>query len=166
MSLLTPDPGLVFWMLIAFGIVVFVLVKWGFPIIINSVNTRNSYIDDSLLAAKQAHEELATVKQTSEALLAESRQEQGKLIAESIKTRDQMIESAKVKAKEEADKIIANAQEQIQTEKENALKEIRSEIALLSVDIAEKVLRQNLDKKEEQMKMIDRLLDEIEISKS
>ncbi|MFA6702359.1 MAG: F0F1 ATP synthase subunit B [Dysgonamonadaceae bacterium] len=166
MSLLTPEPGLVFWMLIAFGIVVFILVKFGFPVIIKSVNTRNAYIDDSLLAAKKAHDELATVKKSSEALIGQTRHEQGKLIEESAKTRDQMIEMAKVKAKEEADKIISSARIQIQAEKENALREVRSEIALLSIDIAEKVLRQELDKNEKQMSMIDRLLDEIEISKS
>lgn len=166
MSLLTPDFGLTFWMLITFGVVVFVLVKFGFPIIIQSVEERKKYIDESLLYAKQAREELEKVKQESQAIIDKANREQAQILAEATATRDQIIGSAKNKADEEANKIIAKAHEQILTEKEDALRQIRQEVATLSVDIAEKVLREKLDNKASQMQMIDRLLDEANISKS
>lgn len=161
MSLLTPDLGLLFWMLLAFGVVVFVLVKFGFPVIIKGVEDRNKYIDESLLAAKQAREELASVKANSENLIDEARKEQSRILAEAAKTRDIIVNGAKDKAAEEASKIMESAREQIALEKEDAIRQIRQEVAVLSVDISEKVLRKNLDKKNEQMSMIDRLLNEI-----
>lgn len=161
MSLLTPDLGLLFWMLLAFGVVVFVLVKFGFPVIIKGVEDRNKYIDESLLAAKQAREELASVKANSENLIDEARKEQSRILAEAAKTRDIIVNGAKDKAAEEASKIMESAREQIALEKEDAIRQIRREVAVLSVDISEKVLRKNLDKKNEQMSMIDRLLNEI-----
>jgi len=166
MSLLTPDLGLLFWMLVAFGIVVFVLVKFGFPIIIKGVEERKNYIDESLLIAKQAREELSKVKADSEAIVDGTRKEQSNILTEAAKSRDMIIGGAKDKANEEAVKIIENAREQIILEKEDAIRYIRREVASLSVEIAEKVLRGKLDKKKEQMDMIDRLLDEVNIPKS
>jgi ATP synthase, F0 subunit b len=166
MSLLTPDPGLVFWMLISFGIVVLVLAKYGFPVILKMVEKRENYIESSILAAQKANEELAVVKETSEALLAQTRQEQTKILNETSVIRDRMIEKAREEARLESDKIIVAAREQIQAEKEEALRLIRQEVTSLSVVLAEKILRKKLGTKEEQMSMIDRLLDEIDISKS
>lgn len=166
MSLLTPDAGLLFWMLLSFGIVVFILVKYGFPIIVKMVEDRKAYIDESLFAAKQAREELAKVKTDSEEIINNARKEQSNILAEAAKSRDMIVEGAKDKAREEAQKIMDTAREQIQIEKEDAIREIRREVATLSVDIAEKVLREKLNQKSEQMNMIDRLLDEINIPKS
>jgi len=166
MSLLTPDLGLLFWMLVAFGAVVFVLVKFGFPIILNGVEKRKNYIDESLLIAKQAREELSRVKADSESLINETRKEQARIMAEAAKSRDLIVDGAKEKAIEEAAKILEGARHQIALEKEDAIRQIRREVASLSVDIAEKVLRERLDKKNSQMDMIDRLLDEINIPKS
>ncbi|HCM19298.1 MAG TPA: ATP synthase F0 subunit B, partial [Porphyromonadaceae bacterium] len=124
------------------------------------------YIDSSLLAAKEAHEELEKVKTTSEALLSETRTEQMQILQTTEQTRAKMVEEAKANAKLEADKIVAEARKQIEAEKQNALQSLRSEIASLSIEVAEKILREKIGNKEEQMNMIDRLLDEIEISKS
>ena len=166
MSLLTPEPGLVFWMLISFGIVVFVLVKYGFPVILQMVEKRKEYIENSLLSARKAHEELEKVKETSEALLAQTRQEQAEILKETSKIREQILEKAREEARQESEKIVVAAREQIRIEKEDALRSIRGEITTLSVDIAEKVLREKLGSEDEQMNMIDRLLDEMNISKS
>ena len=165
MSLLTPEPGLVFWMLISFGIVVFVLVKYGFPVILQMVEKRKEYIENSLLSARKAHEELEKVKETSEALLAQTRQEQAEILKETSKIREQILEKAREEARQESEKIVVAAREQIRIEKEDALRSIRGEITTLSVDIAEKVLREKLGSEDEQMNMIDRLLDEMNISK-
>lgn len=163
MELFTPDVGLIFWMLIPFLVVFYVLAKYAWPAILKGVEKRNQFIDESLLAARQAREELAGVKADSEAILEQARKDQAAILAEAAKSRDKILEAAKEKAGEEASKIIADAREQINLEKEDAIRQIRREVATLSVDIAEKVLRDNLHEKESQMNMIDRLLDEINL---
>jgi F-type H+-transporting ATPase subunit b len=166
MSLLLPDSGLLFWMLLSFGIVAFILVKYGFPVIIKMVESRKTYIDESLLVAKQAYEQMAVVKAQGEIIVEDARREQVKIMNDAAQTRDLLIKDAKEKAGLEAVKLIAEARKQILIEKEDAIRDIRRQVAELSVDIAEKVLRGQLEKKDEQMDMINRLLDEINISKS
>lgn len=166
MSLLTPDSGLLFWMLISFGIVVFVLAKFGFPIILKMVEERTNFIEESLLKAEKARTELDSVKVEAELILEKARNEHQQIMNEASQLREALIQEAKTKAIGEADKIIENARLQIQSEKEVAIRDIRKQVAGLSVDIAEKVLRNKLDKKEEQFGMIQRLIDEMNISKS
>jgi F-type H+-transporting ATPase subunit b len=166
MSLLLPDSGLLFWMLLSFGIVAFILVKYGFPVIIKMVESRKTYIDESLLVAKQAYEQMAVVKAQGEVIVEDARREQVKIMNDAAQTRDLLIKDAKEKAGLEAVKLIEEARKQILIEKEDAIRDIRRQVAELSVDIAEKVLRGQLEKKDEQMDMINRLLDEINISKS
>jgi F-type H+-transporting ATPase subunit b len=166
MSLLTPEPGLVFWMLISFGMVLFVLMKYGFPVILKMVDQRKTYIEESLVSAQKAHEELANVKQTSEELLARTRQEQASILKETSLLRDQMIEKARNDARLESEKIIDDARKQIETEKENAIRSIRDEAVTLSLNLTEKILREKLGTKEAQLALIDRLLNEIDLSKS
>jgi len=166
MALLLPESGLLFWMLLSFGIVAFILAKYGFPIILKMVEDRKTYIDESLLIAKQTYEQMAVVKAQGEAIVDEARREQVKIMNDAAQTRDQLIKDAKEKAGIEAAKLVDEARKQILLEKEDAIRDIRRQVAELSVDIAEKVLRRQLDKKTEQMVMIDRLLDEINVSKS
>ena len=166
MSLLTPDSGLLFWMLISFGIVVFVLAKFGFPIILKMVDERKEFIEDALLKAEKARTELDSVKAEAELILDKARKEHQLIMNEASQLREVLIQEAKTKAIGEADKIIENARLQIQNEKDDAIRDIRKQVAALSVDIAEKVLRSKLDKKDEQLGMIQRLIDEMNISKS
>jgi F-type H+-transporting ATPase subunit b len=166
MALLLPESGLLFWMLLSFGIVAFILAKYGFPIILKMVEERKTYIDESLLIAKQTYEQMAVVKAQGEAIVDDARREQVKIMKDAAQTRDLLIKDAKEKAGIEATKLVDEARKQILMEKEDAIRDIRRQVAELSVDIAEKVLRGQLDKKTEQMVMIDRLLDEINISKS
>ena len=166
MSLLLPESGLLFWMLISFGIVVLILAKYGFPIILKMVESRKTYIDESLLLAKQTYEQMAVVKSQGETIVDNARREQVQIMNEAAQTRDLLIKDAKEKAGLEAIKLVEEARKQILIEKEDAIRDIRRQVAELSVDIAEKVLRGQLEKKTEQMNMINRLLDEINISKS
>jgi F-type H+-transporting ATPase subunit b len=166
MALLLPESGLLFWMLLSFGIVSFILVKFGFPVILKMVESRKTYIDESLLIAKQTYEQMAVVKAQGETIVDNARQEQVKIMNEAAQTRDLLIKDAKEKASIEATKLIEEARKQILQEKDEAIRDIRRQVAELSVDIAEKVLRGQLEKKDEQMNMINRLLDEINISKS
>lgn len=166
MELFTPEISLIFWMLIPFLIVFFVLAKFAWPAILKGVEERNNFIDESLQSAIKANEQLEKVKVDSEALINEARKEQAKILAEASKTRDEIIQSAKDKANVEASGLIEMARKQIEADKEDALHSIRREVAKVSVEIAEKVLRTNLDNKKDQMQMIDRLMDEVNIPKS
>lgn len=164
MSLLTPDTGLLIWMLLVFGVVVFVLAKYGFPVIVKMVEERKTYIEESLLMAEKARKELEQVKSDGEAILAQARQEQQAILTDAARLREKMISDARSLALVEADKVIKEARVQIDHEKKEAIKEIRLQVAGLSVSVAEKIMRANLEVKGEQEKMIDRLLDEIKIS--
>lgn len=166
MSLLVPDSGLIFWMLLSFGIVFIILAKYGFPVIVKMVEERKQYIDHSLEVAREANEQLANIKLESETIMAKAHEEQVRILNEAAVTRDRIIKEAKEKAQIEAQKELDEVKKQIQAEKDEAIRAIRRQVAGLSVDIAEKVLRKNLDEEHEQMDMIDRLLDEMTVSKS
>ena len=166
MALLLPDSGLLFWMLLSFGIIVFILAKFGFPVIVKMVEDRKAYIDESLLSAQKAYDDLAKVKDESLLILDNARKEHIKILNEASQSKEMLIKDAKEKASIEASKLISEARKQILLEKEDAIRDIRRQVAELSVDIAEKVIRGQLEKKTEQMDMINRLLDEINVSKS
>lgn len=166
MSLLTPEPGLVFWMLIAFGVVLFVLIKFALPTILNSVEKRANWIDESLQAAREARDELANVKKIGEEMMAATREQQAAMRKETEKLREKLVQQAREDARQESEKIIAAAREQIGLEKEEALREIRDEVAELSLELSGKILREKLSIGQEQTRLIDRLLDEIDLSKS
>ena len=91
MGLLTPDPGLLFWMVVVFGIVFFLLAKYGFPVIIKMVDDRKAYIDNSLKAAREANAQLANVKAESEKILAQAHEEQARILKSATETRDPEI---------------------------------------------------------------------------
>ena len=166
MGLLTPDPGLLFWMLVTFGVVFFLLAKYGFPIIIKAVEDRKAYIDNSLKSAREANEQLANVKQESEKILAQAREEQIRILSEAAVTRDRIIKDAQDRATVEGQRLMAEVKKQIETEKESAIRDIRRQVAVLSVGIAEKIMRGKLADEKEQNALIDRMLDEmIESSK-
>lgn len=161
MSLLDPDVSTIFWMLIAFGIVFIVLAKFGFPVIVGMVEKRKQYIDESLLAAREANEKLTHIKEECESLLAQARDERANMLKEAVDTRQRIINEAKDKAQVEGGKLLDEARKQIQKEKNDAIRDIRKQVAELSVGIAEKILRQNLDSEQKQNGMIERLLDDV-----
>lgn len=165
MDLLIPEVGTLIWMLIAAGIVFFILVKWGFPIITDMVEKRNEYIDKSLDAAKQANERLAGIQTECDNLLKETRTEKARILKEAADRRDEIIADAESRAKEAGDKIIADAREQIRQEKEEALRSLRRQVAELSVQVAEKVVRKELSTDGEQLLLIDRMIDEVKSDK-
>ncbi len=165
MGLLTPDPGLLFWMVVVFGIVFFILAKFGFPIIIRSVEERKAYIDQSLQSARAANEQLEHVKAEGEQLLAQARAEQARILTEAAATRDRIVQEAQAKARAEGDRLMDELKKQLQTEKESAIRDIRRQVAVLSVGIAEKVLRRQLSDEKAQNELMDRLIDELVVTK-
>ena len=165
MSLLNPDIGVFCWMLVSFIIVFFILAKFGFPALVNMVNERKQYIDESLKSAREANEKLSHIKEESESILVEARKEQAKILKEAMETRTQIINEAKEKAQSEGGRLLEEARKQIQKEKDDAIRDIRKQVAELSVEVAEKVLRKQLSSEVEQNGMIERLLDEVSDSK-
>lgn len=161
MDLLLPDSGLLFWMTLVFIIVFFILWKWGFPAIVKMVNDRKAYIDESLRKAHEAHERLANIQKEGELILQEAREKQAQILREATASRDAIVEKAQEKAREEGSRLVAEARAQIESEKQNAIRDIRAQVAQLSVQIAEKVLRENLSADSKQMELIDKLLDEV-----
>ena len=161
MSLLTPDGGLLFWMIISFGIVFFILAKFGFPVITKMVEDRKQYIETALEEAKEAKLQLESVREEGAKILSEARNKEMQLIKDGNDIRDKIVEDAKHLAQVEADKMIQEARILIQKEKENAIKDIRKQVAVLSVEIAEKILRKNLDNQPAQTELIEKLLDEV-----
>jgi F-type H+-transporting ATPase subunit b len=162
--LLTPDPGLIFWMLISFGVVFFVLAKFGFPVIIKMVDERKAFIDKSLESAKEANDRLAGIQEESERILKQTRDEEIRMLKEAQETRNKIIGEAKEQAVMEGRKIVAEAKTAIQKEKELAIRDIRNRIAELSIDIAEKVLRKNLDNPPAQHELVQKLIEEAQMN--
>ena len=161
MGLLIPDPGLIFWMVLVFGVVFFVLAKFGFPVIIQMVDKRKAYIDDSLKSAREANKKLAEIRVESEKILAQAHDEQAAILKSATETRNRIISEAKEQARLEGDRMMVEIKKQIETEKESAIRDIRSQVAVLSVGIAEKVMRSKLSDEQEQAALIDRLMDEM-----
>ena len=161
MNLLLPESGLLFWMTIIFAIVFFILARFGFPIITGMVEKRSRRINDSLEAARVAEEALAHLTQEKERILSDTKLEQDKLMKEAAAEREKMIGQAQAQAKLETDKILQEAKEMIRQEKEAAMREIRKEVALVSMAIAEKVVRKELASNDGQQELVDSLLEEV-----
>lgn len=164
-SILTPDPGLLLWMLLAFLVVFFVLAKFGFPAMVGMVEKRKKYIDESLQKANEASLKLENIKQESEKILQEAREKQASILKEAAETREAIVEKAQDKAKEESARIIDEARQEIEAQKKAAISDIRKQVAILSVEVSEKILRKKLDTDKAQMDYIDLMLDEVNLNK-
>lgn len=164
-SILTPDVGLLVWMLLAFLVVFLILTKFGFPVITKMVEDRKNFIEESLRNAHEANQKLANIQSEGEAILKDAREQQAAILKDAMATRDNIIKEARNKAQVEGAKLVEEAKAQILVEKENALRDIRSTVAELSVEIAEKVMRNKLKGEDEQEQLIERILDEMSVSK-
>jgi F-type H+-transporting ATPase subunit b len=161
MDLLIPSTGLLFWMTTVFLIVLAVLWKWGFPAITKMVKERKDYIDDSLRKAHEANEKLANIQKEGESILQEAREKQAAVLKEATATRDAIIAKAENQAKDRSAQLINDAKAEIEQEKQQAIREIRGQVAELSVKIAEKIVRQQLATDDKQMELINKILDEV-----
>ncbi len=164
MDLLIPSTGLLFWMTIVFLIVLAVLWNWGFPAITKMVKERKDYIDDSLRKAHEANEKLANIQKEGESILQEAREKQAAVLKEATATRDAIIAKAENQAKDRGAQLINDAKAEIEQEKQQAIREIRGQVAELSVKIAEKIIKQQLATDDKQMELINKILDEVAVS--
>lgn len=166
MSLITPDFGLFFWMAIVFIIVLAILWKWGFPTIVNMVNSRKEFIDDSLRKAHEANERLANIQKEGEAMLQNAREKQAQILKDAAETRDEIVVKAQEKATNEGSRLLNEAKAEIEVEKQNAIRGIRTQVAEISVQVAEKMVREKLSSDESQMELINKLLNDISVGKN
>ncbi len=162
MGLLQPEMGLLFWMCLAFGVVLFVLCKWGFPMIVRSIEERKKFIDSSIEAARKAQEELKQVKESARTIMDDTQVECQRLLREVAQERDKIIGMAKEKAEAEGSRIIAEAKHAAEVEREEILRETRSMVASLAIAVSERLLRENLHDEVSQTKLVERLLDEMD----
>ena len=161
MDLLIPSTGLLFWMTITFLVVFFLLWKFGFPVITGMVKERQAFIDESLKKAHEANERLANIQKEGESILQEAREKQAQMLKEAAATRDAIVEQAQTKARSEGARLLEEAKATIEQEKKAAIADIRQQVATLSVQIAEKVLKQDLKDDKAQMDLIDRMLNDV-----
>ena len=163
-SILTPDIGLLFWMFLAFIVVFIVLACLAFPAIIGMVDKRSRYINESLKKAEQAASQLENIKQESDAMLQEARDKQASILKEAAATRDAIVEKAQEKAREESARILGEAKAEIEAQKQAAIGELREQVAILSVEVSEKILRKKLGTDASQMDYINQMLDEVTLN--
>jgi len=164
MPLVTPGIGLIFWMLIAFSILLFILGKFAWKPILKLLHEREESIEKALQAAEEAKAEMLKLQANNEQIVAEARKQADAIIKEAREMKEKMISEAKIAAANEADKIMKNAKVAIENEKNQAMNEIRNQIAEFSVLIAEKIIRKELSNENKQKEYIDSLLNDIHIN--
>lgn len=155
--------GLFFWQIILFVLLLLLLRRFAWKPILNAVNDREEGIKNALAAAEQAKKEMQNVTADSEKLLQQARAEREAMLKEAREIKDKMIADAKEQAQAEGDKIVRQAQLSIEGEKKAAIADIKKQVATFSVDIAEKVLRDQLDNKDRQLQLVDKLVDDIKL---
>lgn len=164
MAIVTPQIGLIFWTAILFTLVLIILGKFAFRPIADALEARKTSIDTALKAADQAKEEMMKLQADNDALLREARLERDKMMKEAKTASDKIVADAQGRAQEEADKIIRSAQEAIQAEKTAAMAEVKKQVASISLAVAEKVIRKELDNKDAQESLVASYLKELKLN--
>ena len=162
MGLLQPEAGVLFWMTLAFAVVFIVLARYGFPVIVRAIEERKAYIDRSLEEARAAERKLRELDAEGQAVRAAAERERGRILREAAETRDALLAEARRKADEEGARIVAAAREKAEGEREAILQDARHQVALLSIAITEKMLRERLDDEASQTRLAEKMLDELE----
>jgi F-type H+-transporting ATPase subunit b len=164
MDLVTPGIGMIFWTTLFFLVLLIILRKFAWPAILSAVHARNESIRRALESAEKAREEMTKLQASNEKILAEAKAERDAMMKDARDVKDKIISEAKEKASEEAAKLLRNAREAIQNEKASAITEMKEQMALLSVDIAEKILKQKLSGDKEQKALVEKLVDDIDLN--
>ena len=164
MELLTPSFGLVFWMLISFFVLLLILRKFAWKPILNSIKKREESISNALNSAKEAEKKLSALKSENEALLAEAKKERDAILKEAREAKEKIINEAKQTAQEEAARLTASARENINNEKMKAITELRNQVATLSIEIAEKILKEKMSESGKQTEVVENILKEVTLN--
>jgi F-type H+-transporting ATPase subunit b len=164
MELVKPAFGLIFWMFVSFALILFLLKKFAWKPILEMLDEREKTISDALNSAQKAKEEMTALRAGNEKLLQEARNERDNLLKEAREAKEAIINEAKVKATEASDKILASARENISNEKMAAITELKNYVATLSIEIAEKVLKQELADPNKQKELVQSLLKDTKLN--
>jgi F-type H+-transporting ATPase subunit b len=164
MELVTPETGLLFWMLLSFTLVLIVLKKFAWKPILNSLKEREESISEALQSAEKAKEEMEKLKADNEAVIRQAKAEREKILQEAREIKIKIVEKAKEEASEEAHKLIELARVNIRNEETKALEQIKSQVAEISVEIAGKILREKLKDDTEQQKLVEKYLKDIQLN--
>lgn len=162
MELFTPDFGLIFWMFIAFIVLFFVLWKWGWPVILKNMDARADTIDKGVEYAREAKAQLDSARQEAQKFIEEAQTKQAEMLRDAAKMKSQLIEDARREASEEAKKVMDAAKVSIEQSRKEAELQFRNEVSKFSLDIAEKMVRNQLKSDKAQNELVNKLLDEIE----
>jgi F-type H+-transporting ATPase subunit b len=162
--LVTPDLGLIFWTLVTFLLLVFLLGKFAWKPILKMVNEREASIEEALKAAERARDEMKSLQADNEAILKEAREERERILKEAREMKNKIVSDAKDAASAEAEKAVTSAKAAIEAEKAAAVAELKNQAAVLSIEVAEKVLGQELSAENKQAEMIGKMIDEVKFN--
>ena len=158
MELVTPEIGLIFWTTVVFSLLLIVLKKYAWKPILSAVDERNKSIEDALKAADKAKEEMLSLSADNERILMEAKKERDTILKEGREIKESIIAEAKGKAKVDAEKILTTAKEQIINEKMKAITELKNQVATLSIEIAEKILKSELQDLNKQKELVTKAI--------
>ena len=164
MDLVTPGIGLIFWTTLFFLILLFILGKFAWPAILTAIRARNESIKQALDSAEKAKQEMAKLQSDNQKILAEAKAERDAMMKEAKQLKDQLIADAKEQASAEARRLVSNARDSIQAEKKAAINDLKSQVANLSIDIAEKILKKTLEDSKAQKELINTLINEADLN--
>lgn len=164
MDLITPEIGLFFWQTIVFLVLILVMSKFAWKPILGAIKQRETSINDALESAESARKEMQNLQADNEKLLQEARAERDAILKEAREIKERVIAEASTEAQAKADKIVAQAQVVIQNEKNAAVAEIKDQVATLSIQIAEKIVREELSSKEKQQRLVEQMLDDVTLN--
>ena len=164
MELIKPAIGLIFWMCLTFGIVLFILKKFAWKPILQALKDREDSIQNALDSARKAREEMSALKSDHEKIIADAKAQRDAILKEAREIKDKMIADAKHQASSEADRITSSARANIQNEKMAAITELKNQVAHLSIEIAEKILNTELKEKDKQKAIVSNLLNDVKMN--
>ncbi|MFL0684342.1 MAG: F0F1 ATP synthase subunit B [Algoriphagus aquaeductus] len=164
MDLIIPSAGLIFWQLFGFLALLFILIKFAWKPILATLAEREASIDGALKAAEQARNEMANLKAENEKLLQEARLERDTILKKAQDASAKMIEDAKTEAGKQGALMIENAKAVIETEKKAALAEVKTQVAMLTLEVTEKLLRKNLSDEKAQSALVDEFIKDLKLN--
>lgn len=162
MELFTPDFGLVFWMFVSFAILFFIQWKWGWPVIMKGVSDRADLIDKGVEYAQNAKQQLDHAREEADKYIADARRQQADMLREADRMKSQIIDEARSAAQSEAKKVMDAAKVSIEQERKQAEQQFRNEVSSFALDIAQKVVRNQMKDEKAQEQLVSSLLDEME----
>jgi len=164
MDLVSPGIGLIFWMTVSFLIVLFLLKKFAWKPILAGIEARNDSIDEALRSAENARQDMENLKAENEKLLDEARQEREKLLKDAMGIADTIKEQARQEAEKISQRIVDDARVSIENEKQEALKDVKNQVVKFSLVIAEKLMKRNLSQQQEQKKLVDEFVKDLNLN--